>query len=68
MSTKTDALRDLFMEVSDEQTLTESQEEGVSHDPIEWDDARIVDEVAAAAQDDGLADAIADAEQFERAV
>lgn len=55
MSSDTDDLRELFVEVTDEETVTEQRREGPSRDPIEEDDAEIV----AAATEDGLDDAVA---------
>ena len=52
MTDDTDELADIFLEVSGEETLTETQEEGHSHAPIE-DDDDIPDPT-----EDGLEDAV----------
>jgi len=62
MTEKTDALGDIFVDVAGETTVTESQREDVSHDPVDSDDLRLEEEVASAAREDGLTDAIAGAE------
>lgn len=58
MSTKTDDLKQIFMDVSDEATFTERQEEGPSRDPISDREAEIEAEVSAFAREDGLDDAV----------
>lgn len=60
MTEKTDALRDIFLEVSEEPTVTESQEEGPSRDPIEGPDAAVEEAVVGLLREDGLADAVDD--------
>lgn len=55
MSSDTDDLRELFVEVTDEETVTEHRREDPSRDPIEEDDEALV----AAATEDGLDDAVA---------
>lgn len=58
MSTKTDDLRRIFMDVADEATFTERQEEGPSRDPISDREAAIEAEVSTIAREDGLDDAV----------
>lgn len=53
MSSNADDLRDLFVEVTDEETVVEERAETPSHDPIEDDD-----EFLASATEDGLEDAV----------
>ncbi len=62
MSSKTASLQELYMEVTDETVLTESQEEGPSRDPIEDSVADIEQQVSQAAREDGLDDAVKGAE------
>lgn len=62
MAEKTDSLREIFVDVAGETTVTESQREDVSHDPADPDDRRLEEAVASAVREDGLADAIAGAE------
>lgn len=58
MSEETAELRDIFLDVADEGTLTERQETGVSRDPIDEETAELEDEVSGMAREDGLADAV----------
>ena len=62
MSSKTASLQELYMEVTDETVLTESQKEEPSRDPIEETVADIERQVSAAAREDGLDDAVGGAE------
>ncbi|PSP79479.1 hypothetical protein BRC81_04475 [Halobacteriales archaeon QS_1_68_20] len=55
---KTDALRDIFMEVSEDGTFTERQAEAPSHDPIGEREADMEAEVSQSARADGLEDAV----------
>lgn len=59
MTDDTDALRDIFLDVTGEETLTEHQEEAPSHDPIGERETELERHVSAAALDDGLGDAVA---------
>lgn len=54
----TDDLRDIILDVADEETLTERQEEEPSRDPIEGEDAETEAEVSEFAGQDGLGDAV----------
>lgn len=58
MTDKTDDLRDIFLDVADEETLTEHQEEGPSRDPIEDSDAELEAAVVRSTREDGLDDAV----------
>jgi hypothetical protein len=58
MTDKTDELRDIFLDVSDTETVTERQVEGASKAPVEGDDADAIRSVA----EDGLDDAVDGAE------
>jgi hypothetical protein len=58
MSTKTDALGDLYVEVTGGETVTESQEEGPSRDPIDEETASVEAEVSRAVTEDGLDDTV----------
>lgn len=62
MATNTQSLRDLFLEVTDNETITESQEEGPSRDPIGASEAAVGEEVSTFLQEDGLDDAVEGAE------
>jgi len=61
MSTDTDSLRDLYLDVTGEEGVTETQEEEPSHDPIEGPETPMT-EVSDVVQRDGLEDAVAGAE------
>lgn len=61
MSTDTDSLRDLYLDVTGEEEVTETQEEEPSHDPIESTEAAMA-EVWDVVRRDGLDDAVAGAE------
>jgi hypothetical protein len=54
---ETDDLRDIALELTGDGTLTEPQEESHSHDPVGEREAEIA-EAAAAASEDGLAEAM----------
>ena len=58
MSSETDALRDLFLDVSEEGVLTERQEEEPSRDPIDERDAALEAEISGMTRQDGLEDAV----------
>lgn len=60
MTSDTDDLRDLFVDVTGEEETVTEREEKHSHDPI--DDAEVVEAVVAGALDDGLDDAVDGAE------
>jgi len=62
MSEKTDDLRDIFLDVSDDGTVTEHQREAASKDPVEDDDAAATAEAVRSLREDGLDDAVAGAE------
>lgn len=62
MSAETERLRDLFMEVTDEETLVDRQETDVSHDPVGADEAELEETMSALVREDGLGDAIDGAE------
>lgn len=55
---KTDDLRDIFLDVAEEATFTERQEEGPSRDPIGEREAAMEAEVSRSAREDGLEDAV----------
>lgn len=61
MSTDTDSLRDLYLDVTGKEEVTETQAEEPSHDPIE-DDETAMAEVSDVVRRDGLEDAVAGAE------
>ncbi len=62
MTTDTEALGDLFVDVTgSEETITQREEER-SRDPIADEDAAVAEEAAAVARDSGLDDAVAGAE------
>ncbi|SDJ73256.1 hypothetical protein SAMN05216226_10874 [Halovenus aranensis] len=62
MATNTDTLRDLYLDVAGEETITEQQRDQFSHDPIEDDEVATV----SAAVEDGLDGAVDGAEvEFE---
>lgn len=54
MSADTDALRDLYVDVTGQETVTDRQEEGPSHDPIEDRERTLQEAVSQAITDDGL--------------
>lgn len=58
MSSKTDDLRDLYLDVAGQETVTEPKEEEPSHDPVERREATIEREVSALVNHDGLEDAV----------
>lgn len=62
MSTETESLRDLYLDVAGEETITEQQEDGPSHDPIEATDTSVGEDVSAMVCEDGLTDAVDGAE------
>ncbi|ERG87919.1 MAG: hypothetical protein J07HX5_00060 [halophilic archaeon J07HX5] len=65
MQEKTDTLRELYLEITDEETLTEPQEESPSRAPVESVDAAVDEDVADIARHDGLDDAVEDLEAVE---
>lgn len=58
MSSDPDALRDIFLDVTEEETVTESQEDDVSRDPIGDGDAQLEADISRFARDDGLEEAV----------
>lgn len=62
MRKKTDTLRELYLEITDEETLTEPQEESPSRVPVDSVDAAVDEVVADIARHDGLDDAVEDFE------
>ncbi len=58
MSAKTDSLKDIFINVAGDETLTESQEEDPSREPMDERDQSVENQVITAAKDDGLEDAV----------
>jgi hypothetical protein len=58
MSSKTGDLRDLYLDVTDEETITEPMEQGPSRDPIGSREAEIEREVSTLVKEDGLDDAV----------
>ena len=61
MPTDTDSLRDLYLDVTGEEGVTETQEEEPSHDPIEGPETGMT-AVSDLVRHDGLEDAVAGAE------
>jgi hypothetical protein len=62
MTADTDELRELYLDVTGEEGVTESQAEEPSHSPIEEREATLEREVSSVARQDGLEDAIRGAE------
>ncbi|MFB6299664.1 MAG: hypothetical protein ABEH65_05325 [Halobacteriales archaeon] len=62
MSTDTSTLKDIYLDVAGDDTLTEAQEEGPSHDPIEEREAAMEQEVSDFVRKSGLDDAVDGAE------
>ena len=62
MSTDTESLRDIYLDVAGEETITESQEEEPSHDPIEEGESELEAEISSMLREDGLDDAVDGAE------
>lgn len=58
MSSESDPLREIFLDVSEDGTLTERQEEGPSRDPIEDADAELEAAVSGMTREDGLEEAV----------
>jgi hypothetical protein len=58
MSAEPDALGDLYVAVTGEETVTESQREGPSRDPIDEETASVEEEVSRAVTEDGLDDTV----------
>ena len=65
MTEKTDSLRDLYLEITSEETLTEHQREDHSRAPIEAEDAAVDEVVADVARQDGLDEAVEGVETVE---
>ena len=62
MSTQTDSLRELYLDIAGEETITEPQEEERSHAPIEAEEADFERELSDFLRRDGLTDAVEGAE------
>lgn len=62
MSTKTESLKSIYLDIAGEQPLTERQEHGPSHDPQEEPDISREHELASITRTNGLEDALAGAE------
>lgn len=58
MSDNTDTLRDIFLDVSDETTLTETQDEGPSREPIGRTEAEMEQKLSGLTRADGLDEAV----------
>ena len=58
MSTRTESLRNLYLEVTGEETITETQEEEPSRDPIGEGETELEQEVSTLLREDGLDDAV----------
>lgn len=58
MAAETDSLRELYLDVAGDETLTDSQEESPSHAPIEETETELERMVSDVLRDDGLADAV----------
>ena len=58
MSADTTRLRDLYLDLTDEATLTERQREEPARDPVAEADAAIEEEVSRYARSHGLEDAL----------
>lgn len=54
----TNSLRDIYLDVADEETITERQEETPSSEPIDEGVAELEESVSAAVLEDGLDDAL----------
>jgi len=65
MSTETNPLRELYLDIATEETLTESQEVSPSHEPIEESEREVEQVVADVARQDGLTDAVEGAENMD---
>jgi hypothetical protein len=58
MSAKTESLRDLYVDITGEETVTEPQQETPSHDTVEGQAADLQRELSAVTRGDGLGDAV----------
>lgn len=58
MATKTDTLREIYLDVAGEETITEEQEEEPSRTPISEGETDLEREVSSAVLEDGLDDAV----------
>lgn len=58
MSAKPDSLRDLYMDVAGEETITEPQENGPSHEPIDEHAVALERKVSTFTREDGLDDVV----------
>ena len=62
MSTDTESLEELFVSVTGDETVTETQEESPSRDPVDREQAELEETVTSLVREDGLGDAVAGAE------
>jgi len=58
MSREIDSLRELYMDITDGETITESQEERPSYDPLKESEMEVEREVSDAVRQDGLTDVV----------
>ncbi len=65
MSADTDTLREIYMEVAEEPTVVERQEEEPSREPIEASESQLEAEVSSFARQHGLDDALEGVEAAE---
>jgi len=63
MSTEKGTLRELYLDITGGEMLTESQEESPSHDPISGSETELQRTVIDAIRHEGLSDAVADSEK-----
>lgn len=62
MTTNPDSLRDIYLDVADDETITKHQRDDRSRDPIDDHDVQFEAEVSSVVMEDGLDDAVAGAE------
>jgi len=67
MSTDTESLEELFVSVTGDETVTETQEQGPSRAPVDGEQAELEADVSSLVREDGLEDAVAGAETGETA-
>lgn len=67
MGTKATELRDLYLDVAEETTITESQEADRNRDPVDATEEAIEDEVTGYRREHGLDDALEGSEGSEGA-
>lgn len=58
MTTKTDSLRNLYLEVAGDRPIVETQEQEPSRDPIGEDESELEAHVSTVLREDGLDDAV----------